>query len=155
LTRRISEMERLAAAGQTAAQFAHEVGTPLNLIHGHVQLLKSRLKDEKILNRLNVITEQIKRIEKIVRAMLDRTRPPAPRREELQLNALVDTICEAVAPTVEARGIKLELILSDEMSVVSGDRERLQQAFLNLINNALDATPEGGALRISTYYDPK
>jgi two-component system NtrC family sensor kinase len=73
MSRKLSEIERLAAAGQTAAQFAHEVGTPLNLISGHVQLLRRRFKDEAD-ERIEIILEQIERIERIVRQMLDRTR---------------------------------------------------------------------------------
>src|SRR5690349_10579116 len=68
-TRRMNELGRLAAAGQTAAQFAHEVGTPLNLISGHVQLLKSDLgrdpRDAE--SRIRTISAQIERIERIVR----------------------------------------------------------------------------------------
>ena len=57
----MTEMERLAAAGQTAAQFAHEVGTPLNLISGHVQLLQTSVaNDSKEANRLQTINTQIR-----------------------------------------------------------------------------------------------
>jgi two-component system, NtrC family, sensor kinase len=74
--RRMNELGRLAAAGQTPAHFAHEVGTPLNLISGHVQLLKSDLdrdpRDAE--SRIKTISAQIERIERIVRRMLDKTR---------------------------------------------------------------------------------
>ncbi len=74
--RRMNELGRLAAAGQTAAHFAHEVGTPLNLISGHVQLLKSDLvRDPRDAEtaRIKTISAQIERIERIVRRMLDKT----------------------------------------------------------------------------------
>src|SRR5918912_2563018 len=95
-TRRLTELERLAAAGQTAAQFAHEVGTPLNLISGHVQLLRTRLSaDERAQSRLETIGAQIERIERIVRGMLDRTRSAAPALAPLDLNALLLRIFDA------------------------------------------------------------
>jgi signal transduction histidine kinase len=74
--RRMNELGRLAAAGQTAAHFAHEVGTPLNLISGHVQLLKSDLERDPhdAESRIRTISAQIERIERIVRRMLDKTR---------------------------------------------------------------------------------
>src|SRR5678816_3976658 len=74
--RRMNELGRLAAAGQTAAHFAHEVGTPLNLISGHVQLLKSDLDRDPhdAAARIRTISAQIERIERIVRRMLDKTR---------------------------------------------------------------------------------
>jgi len=107
-TRRITELERLAAAGQTAAQFAHEVGTPLNLISGHVQLLRAALDDPRAVSRLDIIGEQIERIERIVRHMLDRTRPETTVFAPLDLNALVRRILNATAPALEARNVTLQ-----------------------------------------------
>src|SRR4030095_4263860 len=59
MQRQLTQLERLAAAGQLAAQFAHEVGTPLNLISGHVQLLRARARDDRVIVRLNIIAGQI------------------------------------------------------------------------------------------------
>src|SRR6187401_511310 len=95
--RKMTEMERLAAAGQTAAQFAHEVGTPLNLISGHVQLLEASLSaDSKEAARLQTINTQIERIEQIVREMLDRTRFGVSEHIPLNLNDLLRKIFDAV-----------------------------------------------------------
>lgn len=156
LTRKVSEMERLAAAGQTAAQFAHEVGTPLHIINGHVQLLKGRIgNDEKTRNRLEILTEQVKRIENIVRTMLNRTRPPEAHRETVAINEIVQKVCEATAPSIEARGIHFETRFDATLPNVSADPEQLQQALLNLINNAIDATETGGNIAVSTTYQEK
>src|SRR5947209_5188562 len=101
-----AQLERLAAAGQTAAQFAHEVGTPLNLISGHVQLLSAQLgTDERAGKRLRTISAQIGRIERIVRRMLDRTRPEAVALAPLDLNALLERIFDTVAPALDARHV--------------------------------------------------
>ncbi|MFL6276277.1 MAG: HAMP domain-containing protein, partial [Blastocatellia bacterium] len=59
MQRQLTQLERLAAAGQLAAQFAHEVGTPLNLISGHVQLLRARATDERAIKRLDIIAKQL------------------------------------------------------------------------------------------------
>ncbi len=151
-TRRLTELERLAAAGQTAAQLAHEVGTPLNLISGHVQLLSAQLgTDERATTRLGTISAQIERIERIVRRMLDRTRPEAIVLTPLDLNTLLGRIFDTVAPALEARNVRLHTSLSDMLPAVAGDADRLQQVFINLINNALDAMPDGGALRVHTF----
>jgi signal transduction histidine kinase len=151
MTRRLTELERLAAAGQTAAQFAHEVGTPLNLISGHVQLLRTRLAaDERAQSRLETIGAQIERIERIVRGMLDRTRSVAPMLAPLDLNALLLRIFDATAPALDARGVHLQTDLAADLPAVAGDADRLQQVFINLINNALDAMPDGGELHVRT-----
>jgi signal transduction histidine kinase len=150
-TRRLTELERLAAAGQTAAQFAHEVGTPLNLISGHVQLLRARLAaDPQAQPRLETISAQIERIERIVRAMLDRTRPEAVVLSPLDLNALLLRIFDATAPALEARSVRLQTNLKSALPRVAGDADRLQQVFINLINNSLDAMPDGGLLSVRT-----
>jgi two-component system, NtrC family, sensor kinase len=150
-TLRLTELERLAAAGQTAAQFAHEVGTPLNLISGHVQLLRARLAgDVAAQGRLETISGQIERIERIVRAMLARTRPGTVELAPLELNALLLRTFDATAPALDARGVRLETDLAKSLPEVAGNPDRLQQVFINLINNALDAMPSGGVLRVRT-----
>lgn len=150
-SRKMTEMERLAAAGQTAAGFAHEVGTPLNIINGHAQLLKKILeKESKAAERVGIISEQIRCIEKIVREMLDRTRFGSLTLAPLDLNDLLRRFFSAVEPTMTKRKIVLMTDLAEYLPVISGDADRLQQVFLNLFNNALDALPEGGSLAIST-----
>src|ERR671920_1122002 len=151
-TRRLTELERLAAAGQLAAQFAHEVGTPLNLISGHVQLLLAgpARADGPERKRLETICAQIERIERIVRGMLDRTRAEAVEFIPLDLNALLRRTFDATAPTLEASGVRLAASLAEDLPRVPGDADRLQQVFINLFNNALDAMCGGGELRVET-----
>src|ERR1043166_2286896 len=154
--RRLTELERLAAAGQLAAQFAHEVGTPLNLISGHVQLLlASPAHDpESERTRLRTISQQIERIERIVRRMLDSTRPETGEHAPLDINALLRRTFDAAAPTLDASRVRLDAELAPALPPVVGDPDRLQQVFINLVNNALDAMPEGGGLRVTTTFEP-
>ncbi len=150
IQRELTRYERLAAAGQLAAQFAHEVGTPLNLISGHVQLLELKTTDEKTLSRLNLIASQIQRIEKIVRNMLDSTRRPRPTLAATEVNSLLQRIFEVTAPTLAAHEVELKTELCEENPTINVDNEQLQQVLINLINNSLDAMPEGGELFFST-----
>src|SRR4029078_1165697 len=89
MQRQLTQLERLAAAGQLAAQFAHEVGTPLNLISGHVQLLRPRASHEGAPKRLDIIAGQIERITQIVRSMLNSTRRPGPQLVSIDINSLL------------------------------------------------------------------
>ena len=149
--RRMNELGRLAAAGQTAAHFAHEVGTPLNLISGHVQLLKSDLERDPhdAEARIRTISAQIERIERIVRRMLDKTRFET-ELSPLDLNGLLRKLCDAMSPALDKRGIKMIFDLEEKVPLIAGSADRLQQLFLNLINNSLDAMPEGGELTVRT-----
>ena len=149
-TRRMNELGRLAAAGQTAAQFAHEVGTPLNLISGHVQLLgldpaQSPLDSEA---RIKIISQQIERIERIVRSMLDRTRFET-ELTQVDLNQVLRHLLDASSTALDKRSVKI-VEKFDSLPLIDGSSDRLQQLFLNLINNALDAMPQGGKLTVST-----
>jgi signal transduction histidine kinase len=150
IQRELMKLERLAAAGQLAAQFAHEVGTPLNLISGHVQLLAARTQDKKIEERLDLISSQITRIERIVRNMLDATRRPQPQIEPIDLNALLRRIFEVTAPTLAAHQVELMINFDENLPLIRGDSEQLQQVFINMINNSLDAMPRGGQLVFTT-----
>jgi signal transduction histidine kinase len=147
----MNELGRLAAAGQTAAHFAHEVGTPLNLISGHVQLLKSDLERDPhdAEARIKTISAQIERIERIVRRMLDKTRFET-ELSPLDLNGLLRKLCDAMSPALDKRGIKMVFDLEEKVPLIAGSADRLQQLFLNLINNSLDAMPEGGELTVRT-----
>ena len=149
VSRHLSEVERLASAGQTAAQFAHEVGTPLNLISGHVQLLRLKSRDENDA-RLEIISEQIERIERIVRGMLDRTKLTTGARNRLDLNEVLRRTFEATAPLLDEKKVKLTENFGANLPPINGDGDHLQQVFINLINNALDAMPMGGKLTVET-----
>jgi signal transduction histidine kinase len=153
LQRQLSRLERLAVAGQMAAEFAHEVGTPLNLISGHVQLLRARVTEPRTITRLDVIAEQINRITNIVRRMLDSTRRPRPQLEKVDINSLLARVLDASQPTLAVRNVRLETRLDRELPQIEADPDQLQQVFLNLINNSLDAMPEGGLIRVSTALD--
>jgi two-component system NtrC family sensor kinase len=154
--RRMNELGRLAAAGQTAAHFAHEVGTPLNLISGHVQLLKSDLeRDPRDAEpRIRTISAQIERIERIVRRMLDKTRFET-ELTPLDINSVLRKLCDAMAPAFDKRNIRVVERFAPNLPLIAGSSDRLQQLFLNLINNSLDAMSEGGEIQIRTALEGK
>jgi signal transduction histidine kinase len=155
LQRQLAQLESLAAAGQLAAQFAHEVGTPLNLISGHVQVLRARARDERSIRRLNVVAAQIKRITQIVRSMLDSTRRPGLQLEQTDINALLNNIFEAAQPTLTAHNVELRTDLAATLPTIEVDPDQLQQVFFNLINNSLDAMPDGGVLSVGSRHEDK
>jgi two-component system, NtrC family, sensor kinase len=150
LQRQLAQLESLAATGQLAAQFAHEVGTPLNLISGHVQVLRAWARDERSIRRLNVVASQIKRITQIVRSMLDSTRRPGLQLEPTDINSLLNNIFEAAQPALAAHNVELRTDLAVGLPPIDIDPDQLQQVFFNLINNSLDAMPEGGVLSVSS-----
>jgi signal transduction histidine kinase len=154
LREELAQQERLAVAGQLTAAFAHEVGTPLNLVNSHLQLLQGQSElNDRTRERLGVIQAQIQRVGDIVRRMMDLTRRPRLNQEPVPLGALVADLQRLWGPTLAIHGITFDLDLP-EPCVLQVDRKQMEQLFINLVNNAVDAMPEGGQLRLSARQDP-
>ena len=149
LREELSQQERLAVAGQLSATFAHEVGTPLNLVNGHLQILQSQTGlPEKATERLGLIQSQIQRVSGIVRRLLDMTRRPQLNKGELRLEPFLQNLQQLWAPTMTTHAVQVHWIVPEDC-VLDADRKQMEQLFLNLVNNALDAMPGGGIITIS------
>ena len=145
------QLERLAVAGQLTATFAHEVGTPLNLISGHVQLLIESFSDNEMISRkLTLVQSQIRRLGEIVRRFLDATRRPKLDLAPVDLNQLIQEVSALIVPTLQTRRVKCDNHLQADLPAIHADRKQLEQVLLNLINNSLDAMPKEGHLLIRT-----
>jgi two-component system, NtrC family, sensor kinase len=149
----LARSERLAVAGQLAASLAHEIGTPLNSISGHVQLLARRKSlDEVSQRRLQIIENQIDHIVRTVKQLLSWTRKFDLRIEPIDLRRVLKDSVLLSSPTLQQRKIKVQIDLPRDCPAIYGDAGYLQQVFLNLINNSMDAMPEGGELKVRLRY---
>jgi signal transduction histidine kinase len=154
LREELSAQERLAVAGQLTATFAHEVGTPLNLVHGHLQMLQEQPGiPEKASERLGLIGAQIQRVGDIVRRLLDMTRRPQITRGEVDLAAFLQELQRLWAPTIASHHVEVDLEVPAGC-LLSADRKQMEQLFLNLLNNAIDALPQGGRVTIRARRHP-
>jgi signal transduction histidine kinase len=140
--------EELASVGTLVAGLAHEIGTPMGVIQGHAKLLEPAVSSEDALWRLRTIQEQIGRISRILQTLLNLARPRRSRRVPVALGPLLDTTLAFLSEKLKSREIRVARDLHEAPSI-SGDPERLQQLFLNLFLNAVDAMPDGGELRVS------
>jgi signal transduction histidine kinase len=152
LQRRVLSNERRSVAQQVTARLAHKIGTPLNLISGHVQILKrSRVADGELQEKLALIQSQIEKLTDTVQDILDETRASL-RRETLDLDRILNNIGALLRPTLAARGVELSLRLATDGkgARVEGVEDQIEQVFLTLMNNSLDAMPGGGHLTVVT-----
>jgi signal transduction histidine kinase len=140
--------EQLASVGTLVAGLAHEIGTPMGVIQGHAKLLESAVSSEDALWRLRTIQEQIGRISRILHTLLNMARPARSRRVPVALGPLLEGTVSFLSEKLGNRGIRVATDLRPVPSIL-GDPERLQQLFLNLFLNAVDAMPDGGELRIA------
>jgi len=149
--KKLARSERLAVAGQLAASLAHEIGTPLNSISGHVQLLARRNDaDESTRRRLQIIEKQIDNIVRTVNQLLSWSRKFDLKIELVDLRRVVEEVVLLSSPALQLRKIQVKLSMAKDCPKIYGDAGYLQQVFLNLINNSMDAMPRGGELRIET-----
>jgi signal transduction histidine kinase len=141
--------ERLAAAGELAAAMAHDVGTPLTAVSGHLQLLAEAVTDPTVKERLGTIQAQVDRSVTAARHFLDAARPQ-PSRTPVDVNALLDDLLILVSPEVQRKDIAIARSFAPNLASVPADPGQLQELFLNLITNALEAMGRGGTLRLAT-----
>lgn len=149
--RQLGQAQRLATMGQLAATIAHEIGTPLNSVSVHLQLLaRSPGLTEQDRQRLVTIDGQIRRLVQTVQERLALTRGEARRLEPTDLNDLVRSITDLMAPILAAKGIACGFAMEGRLPNVQADGHQIQQVLLNLLTNAVDAMPTGGSLRVET-----
>src|SRR5574337_1172120 len=145
----VARNERMAAAGEMAAVMAHDVGTPLTGVSGHLQLLEEEVADQTMRERLRGIQGQVDRAVAAARRFLDAARP-APSRVPVDVKALLEDLLLLTSPESQRKGIVVASAFAEGLPTVSADASQLQELFLNLIANALDAMEAGGTLRMMT-----
>jgi signal transduction histidine kinase len=152
LERELRHSERLASVGRLAAGVAHEMGAPLNVIKGRVEMLRERpdaLAENRARN-LDIIGAQADAITDIVRQLLTLARPFNLRREAIEPARLIATVVELIESDATKSSVRIEISQNNHHrpNFVDGDRNLLQQVLMNVCVNALHAMAQGGSLLI-------
>jgi signal transduction histidine kinase len=159
LEARLRQSEKLATIGQMAAEIAHEVGTPLNVIGGRARAIGKVIGRQaadagevasEITKNAGIIGGEVERIAKIIRQVLDFSRQRGPTLTRVRLPAVMAEALEFLAETTRRQGIAVDVRNAAELPDVPGDPEQIQQVCLNLLMNAIHAMPTGGALHVAT-----
>ncbi len=140
--RQLMNTEKLAVMGQLTASFAHEIGTPLNSVGGHLQLLREEVAtppSESINERFTVIDSQLQKIATIVKNFLQSTAKPASQKQLVDVNRIVEQTLRIVGPRFDSLHVEVKRDLDREMGPVRAVPVELEQIFLNLVNNSLDS----------------
>jgi signal transduction histidine kinase len=143
-------VSRLEAINRLTGGVAHEIKNPLNAIAARMALIESIVEgDAEAEKEVRVVADEIQRLDRVVRTFLDFTQPLEVSREELDLGALAESVVAAIEPDARNRGISLQYSGQPNVVWARGDRDLLHQALLNIIVNAVEATPAGGEVRVA------
>jgi PAS domain S-box-containing protein len=155
LQQQIDQSEKLAVIGQLAAGIAHEIGNPLASISSLVQLIQRKNKDESLGEQLVLIKENIDRISKIVRELVDFSRPPSYEKITIQITDIVKTAVGIVKYDKRVKKVNFETQFDPNIPLVKVVPDQVLQVFVNILINALDAIEGTGNIFVKTYHDDK
>ncbi|HLJ10018.1 MAG TPA: ATP-binding protein [Planctomycetaceae bacterium] len=146
----VVQQEKQAAFGLLAAGIAHEVGNPLAAISSLVQMLNRRPNDDYTRERLQMVDDQLRRIQGTLRELVDFSRPANSQKSMCDVHDLIDAALSIAKYYKRTKGKRIVTGYAERLPGLRVVRDQLVQVFLNLILNAMDATEEGGTIEITT-----
>lgn len=143
---------KLLALGQLSAGLAHELNTPLTIISGYAQTLQldPSMEEARKQRYLKGIVEQAERAARIIRKVKDLARPSKIRMESVDLNRILIKTLSLVKDQGYLENIRIKEYLDSPLPRIRADEDQLEQIFLNVILNAVQAMPNGGELTLRT-----
>ncbi|MHC4884585.1 MAG: ATP-binding protein [Planctomycetota bacterium] len=149
LAEEVKRGERLSALGQMASGIAHEIRNPLNSVQGFVQLMQESTENQEHQKFCGIVLEEVTRINHIVQDMLDFSRQQPFSLDPMEITPTLRHVLQLTASTAQETGVVLQMeSWPQEPLWVQGNSEKLIQVFLNIVNNAIQATPAGGRVTV-------
>jgi PAS domain S-box-containing protein len=147
----LHQQDKLAAVGQLAAGVAHEIRNPLTSMKGYTEFLQLDEKDPERLEFLNIILDEIERVNMIVEDFMVLAKPKAVELEEKNVIPVIKNVVSLLEFEARKRHVRLHLECEAEIIQIECDENRLKQVFLNFIKNGIEAMPNGGDLYVRTF----
>jgi PAS domain S-box-containing protein len=148
---RLQQAEKLASIGELSTYMAHEIRNPLFTISGFANsLMRSEGLDDKAREKLSIILDESKRLDEILKSLLNFTRPTEAQVAEVDLNELVRATMDVMSLPCSNQGIKAEVDLDEAAARVHANPDLIKQCLINLVKNSLEAMEGGGRLLVTT-----
>lgn len=142
--------ERLSAIGQLSAGLAHEIRNPLASISGAAAILeRNRNLEPKHVKCVEIIAKECQRLNGLLTTFLNFARPRPPRFRTVDLNPVLDNVIDLASHAIRSKAIQLEKEAAPDLPPVECDPEQLEQVLLNLMINAIEASPEGANVKLA------
>ncbi len=143
--------DRLASLGTLTAGLAHEIRNPLVAIKTFTQLLPERLNDEEFLNKfLGIASGEVDRIALLINELLEFAKPSEPKLELENITTILDGMILLISTEAKKKQINVIKNYALDLPPIQIDREQIKQVFLNILLNAIEATPEDGSITVKT-----
>ncbi len=141
---------RLAAIGRLTSGVAHEVKNPINAIVVHLELLREKMRevDPDTRRHMDIIGNEIRRLDRVVETLVDFNRPVELRLSSFDLRRLVDEVAMLASPEAALLGVKVETHLGSDALPVKADNDLIKQALLNVVLNGVQSMTQGGTLTV-------
>ncbi|MSS72827.1 MAG: GAF domain-containing protein [Candidatus Latescibacteria bacterium] len=143
--------ERLAVIGEMSARMAHEIRNPLATIGGFARAIARKTRPDRVEASARVIVEEVERLENLLAETLNFTRPTLLDLKPTALNDLAEAVFGLLKEAIEESHVTVERRLEPDLPSVVIDAAQVKQVLLNLFQNALQAMPDGGALKVCTH----
>ena len=150
----LTRSEKLKAIGELAAGTAHEIRNPLTTVRGFVQIINDKILKMGINEfdpQIKMILSEIDRVNKIISDFLNLSKPHSKKMESINLNELLNNVMFLLENEALRRRINIYKILDETIPPVNGDKDELEQVFLNIVNNAFQAMSAHSDFTINTY----
>jgi signal transduction histidine kinase len=158
LLQELAQKERLASLGQASAEFVHDIGNPLTIVWGYVQLLAKKLEDSGRAddpsavgsNELEIIEQNVRLCRDLLTMWQSYGSAEAAPHQTVSISAIVREVVEGVGAMAKENGVKVGCLLTEENSVLNGDPVQITRAIQNVIINAIQASAESkGKVEVS------
>jgi signal transduction histidine kinase len=147
--KRLHDAEKLASVGKLAASVAHEIRSPLTALRLRLFSMQKTLGDTYDQTDFQLLSEEITRLDGIVRDFLEFAKPRKPALQRCSVQQLLDKTVQLLAYKLQATGVTIQRDDNGILSEVLADPEHLKQVFVNVLNNAIEALQAGGIIRIA------
>ena len=152
IERRLQQSEKLAAVGELSTYVAHEIRNPLFAIAGFANsLLRSESLDEKTRAKVSIILEESNRLDKILKSLLNFSRPTHGREGQVDVSQVAVQIMELMSLGCQKQGIAVKMDVAPGLPMAKGDPELIKQCIINMVKNSMEAMPDGGELTLRCF----